>query len=133
MYIYGFIGLVLISISHVLLYTQLIRYHRLSYTMVIAVSIVFTILLGIAITVTGYPEVNIIMLLLFLLSLGLMKAELTFMRNLYFSLISMIGITFTREILLGISTELFMRSPLNLYVWTGSLIHFIVSFLIFII
>lgn len=133
MYIYYLIAIVLMGISHVLLYLQLIRYQRLSYTMVIAVSIIFTILLSIVITVTGYPEFNIIMLLLFLLSLGLLKPELTFMQNLYFTLVSMVGITYAKTILLIVGTELFMRSPLNLYIWTGSMIHFIVSFLILII
>src|SRR5699024_6403136 len=132
-HIYDLIAFVLIGISHVLLYIQLIRYHRLSYTMVVSVSIVFMILLGIIVTVTGYPEFNIIMLLLFLLSLGLMKDELTFMHNLYFALLSIVGITYAKTVLLVIGTELFMLSPLNLYVWTGSLIHLIVSFLILII
>ena len=133
MHIYDLAAFVMIGISHVLLYIQLIRYHRLSYTMVVSVSIVFMILLGIIVTVTGYPEFNIIMLLLFLLSLGLMKDELTFMHNLYFALVSIVGITYAKTVLLVIGTELFMLSPLNLYVWTGSLIHLIVSFLILII
>jgi len=73
------------------------------------------------------------MLLLFLLSLGLMKDRLTFMHNLYFSLISIVGITYAKTLLLIIGTELFMLSPLNLYMWTGSMIHLIVSGLILII
>lgn len=133
MHIYDLVAFMMIGMSHVLLYIQLIRYHRLSYTMIVAVSIVFMILLGIVVTVTGYPEFNIIMLLLFLLSLGLMKAELTFMKNLYFTLVSMVGITYTKTVFLVISTELFMISPLNLYTWTGSMIHLIVSFLILMI
>jgi|SRR5690625_3068337 len=133
MHMYDVIAVMLIGIGHVLLYIQLIRYHRLSYSMVVVVSIIFMLLLGIVVTVTGYPEFNIIMLLLFLLSLGLMKDELTFMHNLYFALVSIVGITYAKTVLLIISTELFMLSPLNLYVWTGSLIHLIVSFLILII
>ncbi len=119
MHMYDVIAVMLIGIGHVLLYIQLIRYHRLSYSMVVVVSIIFMLLLGIVVTVTGYPEFNIIMLLLFLLSLGLMKDELTFMHNLYFALVSIVGITYAKTVLLIISTELFMLSPLNLYVWTG--------------
>lgn len=133
MHVYDLIAAALTGVSHVLLYIQLIRYHRLSYIMIISVSIIFTILLGIVVTVTGYPEFNIIMLLLLLLSLGLMKAELTFMQNLYFALVSMVVITYAKTILLLISTELFMLSPLNLYIWTGSMIHLIVSCLILVI
>lgn len=133
MHMYDIIAVMLIGIGHVLIYIQLIHYQRLSYSMVVVVSIIFMLLLGIVVTVTGYPEFNIIMLLLFLLSLGLMKDELTFMHNLYFALVSIVGITYAKTLLLIISTELFMLSPLNLYVWTGSMIHLIVSFLILII
>lgn len=129
---YDLIAFVLIGMCHVLLYMQFIHY-RLSYPMVIAISIVFMTLLGIVVTVTGYPEFNIIMLLLFLLSLGLMKTELTFMRNLFFALLSIVGITYAKMIILFMSTELFMLSPLNLYVWTGSMIHLIVTLFILMI
>src|SRR5690625_358265 len=115
------------GISHVLLYLQLIRYNRLSYTMVIVLSIVFSIFLGTVVTVTGYPEFNIIMFLLFLLSLGLMQAELTFMQNLYFTLASMVSITLVKMVLMELGIIIFMWSPLNLYIWTTSVIHLIVS------
>src|SRR5690625_2198633 len=115
------------GISHVLLYLQLIRYNRLSYTMVIVLSIVFSIFLGTVVTVTGYPEFNIIMFLLFLLSLGLMQAELTFLQNLYFTLASMVSITLVKMVLMELGIALFMWSPLNLYIWTTSVIHLIVS------
>lgn len=130
MYVYDMIAIVLIGISHVSLYIRLIRYHQLSYTMVIALSIIFTILLGVVVTVTGYPEFNTIMLLLFLLSLGLMKNKLTFMQNLYFALVSMVSITFAKMVLMELGFKLFMWSPLNLYLWTGSVIHLIVSIVI---
>src|SRR5690625_3358000 len=126
MHIYDLIAIVLIGISHVLLYIQLIRYNRLSYTMVIALSFIFTILLGVVVTVTGYPELNII-LVLFLLSLGLMQAELTFMQNLYFALVSMVSITLAKMVLMELGLKLFMLTPFNLYLWTSSVIHLIVS------
>lgn len=118
------------GISHVFLYLQLIRYNRLSYTMVIALSIVFTILLGLVVTLTGYPELNIIMFLLFLLCLGLMQTELTLMQNLYFTLASMVSVTLVKIVLMELGMAIFMWSPLNLYVWTGSVIHFIVAIVI---
>ncbi len=127
MYIYDLVASVLIGISHVLLYVQLIRYNRLSYTMVFALSVIFMTLLGIVVTVTGYPEFNIILLLLFLLTLGLMKDELTFMQNVYFALVSIVLITLVRLVLMELGMKLFMLSPLNLYLWTGSVIHLVVS------
>lgn len=130
MHIFDLLAFVIIGVSHAFVYIQLIRYYRLSYTMVVALSIVFMVLLGIVVTVTGYPELNIMMLLLFLVSLGLMKTELTLGENLYFTLISVVGITYAKMLLIGVGTELFMLSPLHLYVWTGSMIHLIVSLFI---
>lgn len=130
MYVYDIIAIILIGISHVLLYLELIRYHRLSYIMVAFLSIVFTILLGIVVTATGYPEFNILMLLLFLLSLGLMQVELTFMQNLYFTLASIVSITLVKMVLMEFSMILFMWTPFNLYLWTSSIIHLIVSIVI---
>src|SRR5699024_2764345 len=108
----------------------LIRYHRISYSMVIILSVIFTILLGIVVTVTGYPELNIIMYLLFMLSLGLLQIELTFMRNLFFTLASLVSITLVRMVLMEMAINLYMWSPLNLYLWTTSLLHFLVSIFI---
>src|SRR5690625_3902059 len=101
MYIYDMIAFLLIGMSHVLLYFQFIRYNRLSYLMIITLSVVFTILLSFVVTVTGYPEFNIIMFLLFLLSLGLM-GELTFSENLYFTLASMVSVTLLKMVLMEV-------------------------------
>src|SRR5699024_5957944 len=131
MFVYDLVAIILIGISHVLLYIQLIRYNRLSYKMVFALSITFTILLGIVVTVTGYPEFNIIMLLIFLLSLGLMKDELTFMQNLYFALVSMVLITLVKLVIMELGMKLFMLSSFNLYICTGSVIHLVVFIIIF--
>lgn len=130
MHIYDIIASILIGISHVLLFISLIRYHRMSYSMVIVLSVVFTILLGIVVTVTGYPELNIIMYLLFMLSLGLLQIELTFLRNLFFTLASLVSITLVRMVLMEMAINLFMWSPFNLYVWTSSLLHLIVAIFI---
>src|SRR5699024_85209 len=121
---------IFIGVSHVLLYNELIRYNRLSYTMIIFLSIVFTILLGIVVTVTGYPEFNIIMSLMFLLCLGLMQVELTFMRNMYSTLASMVSITLVKMVLMECAMLLFMWIPFNLYLWTASIIHLIVAIII---
>lgn len=130
MYMYDLISVVLVGLSHSALYLLLIRYNRLPYKTVIALSIAFTILLGFVVTVTGYPEWNSILLLLFLLSLGLMQNELSFIQNLYFALLSIIGITFTKLFLLEFALQLFMLSPLNLYVWTTSLLHLSIAILL---
>lgn len=130
MYVYDVIAVMLTGIGHVVLYIQLIRYERLSYMKLVMLSIVFMILLGFTISVTGYPELNIIMFLLFLLSLGLLQSTITFAQNLYFTLISLVGITFMKMVLVRLGFQLFMWSPLNLYLWTMGVIQLIVTVLI---
>lgn len=131
MYVYDILSIVVIGICHVLLYFQLIRYERASYTFIITISIVFTILLSIVVTTTGYPEWNIVLLLLFLLCLGLMKEGLPFHQNLYYSLVSMVVITLTKIVLLELTWWVFIISPFALYLWTISVLNFIVSVIIF--
>lgn len=99
--------------------------------MLIALSTVFIILLAIVVTVTRYPELNST-IVLFLISLGLMQNELKFKHNLYFALVSMVIITLVKMLLLDLGMKIFMLTPFNLYLWTGSIIHLIVSILTFI-
>ncbi|AJG71612.1 histidine kinase-, DNA gyrase B-, and HSP90-like ATPase family protein [Bacillus anthracis] len=131
MYIYDLFAILLTSMCHTFLYIQLIRYNRLSVRMLIALSTVFIILLAIVVTVTRYPELNST-IVLFLISLGLMQNELKFKHNLYFALVSMVIITLVKMLLLDLGMKIFMLTPFNLYLWTGSIIHLIVSTLTFI-
>src|SRR5699024_5687422 len=125
MYVYDIVAIILIGISHAYLYLQLIQYKRLSWKLLTAVSVIFTVILGIIVTVTGYPEFNALLLLTFLLSLGLLqyKHGLTFTESLFYALVSSVSITIVRMLLLQISFQLFMLSPFNLYMWTGSVLH----------
>src|SRR5699024_3989583 len=66
----------------------------------------------------------------FVLSIGLMQVELTFIRNLYFTLASMVSITLVKMVLMELGMVLFMRTPFNLYLWTASIIHLVVSIII---
>lgn len=131
MYIYDLFAILLTSMSHTFLYIQLIRYNRLSVRMLITLSAVFIILLAIVVTVTRYPELNST-IVLFLISLGLMQNELKFKHNLYFALVSMVIITLVKMLLFDLGMKIFMLTPFNLYLWTGSIIHLIVSTLTFI-
>lgn len=130
MILYDILSIILIGISHVVFYFQLIRYRQLSYPMTIIISIIFTILLGIVVTMTGYPEFNVIMYLIFLLSLGLMQSKLSFTHNLYFTLASMVSITLIKVTLVELGMHFLLWSPFNLYIWSASMIHFIVSLII---
>ncbi|GGP10988.1 sensor histidine kinase [Oceanobacillus neutriphilus] len=132
MFVYDVIAIILIGISHVIFYFELIRYNRLPYIMVITLSFIFTILLGVVVAVTGYPEFNVIMLLLFLLCLGLMQVKLTFMQNLYFALVSMVSITLVKIVLIEFVMHLFMWTSFNIYTWTVSIVHLIISIIILI-
>ncbi|MED1115445.1 GHKL domain-containing protein [Bacillus paramycoides] len=131
MYIYDLFALLLTSMSHTFLYIQLIRYNRLSYRMLAGLSAVFIILLAIVVTVTRYPELNST-IVLFLISLGLMQNELKFKHNLYFALVSMVVITLVKMLCFALGMKLFMLTPFNLYLWTGSIIHLCVSLITFV-
>ncbi|MBP3972682.1 ATP-binding protein, partial [Bacillus sp. WL1] len=120
MYIYDLFAILLTSMCHTFLYIQLIRYNRLSVRMLIALSAVFIILLAIVVTVTRYPELNST-IVLFLISLGLMQSELKFKHNVYFALVSMVIITLVKMLLLDLGMKIFMLTPFNLYLWTGSI------------
>lgn len=130
MYMYDILASVLTGILHLVLYLLLIRHDRLPVKTVILLSIIFTILLGFIVTVTGYPEWNSILLVVFLLSLGTMQNNLSFMQNFYFALMSAFSITFTKVFMLEFLFQLFMVSPFNLYVWTTSLFHLLITILI---
>lgn len=130
MYIYDPIAGVLTGIGHVILYLLLIRHNRMPYKIMITLSLIFTVLLGVVVTVTGYPEWNSILSLLFLLSLGLMQNNISFMQNLYFAFVSLISITFTKIFFVELVFQLFMLSPFNLYLWTTGVIHLLVTIVI---
>lgn len=132
MFLYDIFAFIIISLCHILLFLQLIQY-KLSWKLMITLSVCFTVILLIVVTVSGYPEMNMIVLFTFLLGLGLLQQKhgLTFSQNVFFVLFSMIGISMFRTILLDISNQLFMMSPFNLYVWTGSILHLISVSIIF--
>lgn len=132
MFVYDIFAFIIISLCHILLFLQLIQY-QLSWKLMTALSVCFTVILLIVVTVTGYPEMNMIVLFTFLLGLGLLRQRhgLTFSQNVFFVLFSMVSITIFRMILLEISYKLFMMSPLNLYVWTESVLHLISVLIIF--
>lgn len=133
MYVYDLIAIILIAISHVYLYLNLIKYKQMSWRLLTTISVIFTILLMIIVTATGFPEFNALLLLTFLLSLGLLQQKhgLTFAENLFYALFSLVIITIYRMILIEIIFYLFMLSPFNLYRWTGSVIHLISTLIIF--
>ncbi|NKZ28840.1 sensor histidine kinase [Facklamia miroungae] len=130
MYIYDLIATILIVISHLLFYFQLIHYSRPSYMVIISLGTVFTLFLRFVIEVTGFPELNMLLCLLFLLSLGLLQIDLNFTKNLYFALTSIVIITLFNMALMELSQLLFMWSPFNLYIWTYSIIHLGISIII---
>lgn len=132
MYIYDIVSLIAIGIGHFLLYFILIRYDRFSFPLIIIMSLVFTIFLGTIITVTGYPEFNALLTGLFLLSLGLLQIELTLTENIYFVLANLVTISLVKLILFEFGMFIYMLLPFNLYLWTESVIHMVVTLLILI-
>src|SRR5690625_3293919 len=130
MYYYDTIAMIVIGLNHFLLYLSFIRYNRLSLPIIVTMSLLFTVILGTIITVTGYPEFNGILMVVFLLSLGLLQIELTFWENLYFTLASIVTISLLKIIFFEIGSALYLLLPFNLYVWTDNVIHMVVTIII---
>ena len=130
MYYYDTIAMIVIGLNHFLLYLSFIRYNRLSLPIIVTMSLLFTVILGTIITVTGYPEFNGILMVVFLLSLGLLQIELTFWENLYFTLASIVTISLLKIVFFEISSALYLLLPFNLYVWTDNVIHMVVTIII---
>ncbi|MFD2131197.1 GHKL domain-containing protein [Pseudogracilibacillus auburnensis] len=135
MYIYDVFTIVIVGLSHIVFYLQLIQYERFTWKFLIVLSLLFTVLLGIIVTVTGYPEFNLIVSLIFLLALGLLRQKhgLTFSQNLYFALVSIVSITLLKMVFVQGLFQLFMLSPLNLYLWTASVLQLISVSIIFLL
>lgn len=123
--------MILTGLSHFFLYFYLIRYERISFTLIVLISLVFTLLLGTIVTVTGYPEFNMIVTVLMLLSLGLLQIDMSFMENVYFTMANIVTISLLKIVLIELGSVVYLSLPLNLYVWTPNLIHMIVSIIIF--
>lgn len=130
MLLYHIIAVLLTGFSHLLLYLYLIRYKGMSYPLVITLSVIFVVLLGVLVSVTGYTEVNTLLLLFFLLGIGFLQKRLTFFQKLYFALFSAVIITFGKLVLIELGTQMFILSPFNIYIWTGGLIHLIATMII---
>src|SRR5690625_2057821 len=123
--------MILTGLSHFFLYFYLIRYERISFTLIVLISLVFTLLLGSIVTLTGYAEFNMIVTVLMLLSLGLLQIDMSFMENVYFTMANIVTISLLKIVLIELGSVVYLSLPLNLYVWTPNLIHMIVSIIIF--
>lgn len=65
MYVYDLIAIIIIATSHVYLFLNLIKYKQISWKLLTTISVIFTILLMIIVTATGFPEFNALLLLIF--------------------------------------------------------------------
>ena len=129
---YDMAAVLLNGFSHVYVYRQLTGYDRLSVRMMLAVSILFTVFLQVVVMMTGYPELNGILLFAFLLGIGFMQGGLPIWHNTLYALGSTAGLTLTRLVGLESAMKLYMEGPWNLYLWTPGLLHLLVSILILI-
>lgn len=127
---YDLAAMLLNGFSHLYMYRQLSGYDRLSVPTMAGLSLLFTVFLGTIVSVTGYPELNGVLLLVFLLAVGLLKGGMPIIHNVLFALFSTAGMTLARLVGLETAMWLYMESPWNLYIWTPSVLHATVSVLI---
>lgn len=127
---YDLAALMLVGFGHLYVYRQMTDYGRLSVPVMIGLSVLFMVFLGVSVTVTGYTELNGILLFLFLVGIGVLKGDVPISRNVLFALFSSAGLTLARLVGLEVAMSLYMASPWNLYIWTASILHMLVAALL---
>lgn len=126
MLLYDLGSLVLIGIGHIYLFSLLLGKSDTSLRFMLVLGVLFTALLSILLAVTGYSELNILLLFAFLLGLGWLQKKHTLIQIIYFVLMSLVLLTVVKDGLMKIVYALYMESPFNYYVWTNSMLYFYV-------
>lgn len=124
MLFYDLLSIICIGIGHIYLFYLLSGNNKISATFIILLGVLFSTLLAISLTLTGFVELNVIVLLVFLCILGLVMKKHPFKYIIFYSCMSIVLFTVLKNGLFTIIYELYMDSPFNYYVWTKSAINF---------
>lgn len=123
MLLFDLASLICIGIGHIYLFQLLLGNSTISMRFVIVIGTLFTAFLSIILALTGFVELNVILLFAFLLFLGLLQKKHRFLEVVYFTLISIVLFTVVKNVLFTIVYGLYMESPFNYYIWTDSVLN----------
>lgn len=130
MLLFDLASLICIGMGHIYLFQLLLGNTNISMRFIILIGTLFTAFLNIILTLTGFAELNIILLFGFLLVLGFLQKKHHFQKIVYFSLISIVLFTIVKNGLFIIIFNLYMESPFNYYIWTNSVLHICMLFVL---
>lgn len=116
--IFEALALLFIGIGHIYLFHLLLGNKRISIRFVVITALLFVLLLVVLLNRTGFIELNIIMLFLFLLLLGTLYKKHTIWQIIYIALLSIILFTVIKNSLFSIFYWMYMESAFNYYSWT---------------
>lgn len=124
MLFYDLISIIFIGIGHIYLFYLLSGNNKNSATFIILLGGLFSTFLAISLTLTGFVELNVIVVFGFLCILGLIMKKHRFKYIIFYSCMSIVLFTVLKNGLFSIAYELYMDSPFNYYIWTKSVINF---------
>ncbi|WP_107840456.1 sensor histidine kinase [Metasolibacillus meyeri] len=127
MLFYQLATFICIGIGHIYLFNLFAGNTKAPMSFTVFLSVLLCLLLNIIIPLFGMMELNIVVLLAFLVLLGTMYKKHTLAHTIYFALISIVLYTGVRNGLFTISLDLYMDSPFNYYIWTNLAIGFYVA------
>ena len=93
MLLFDLVTLIFIGIGHIYFFQLLLGNTNISMRFVIVIGILFTAFLSIILALTGFVELNVILLFTFLLFLGLLQKKHRLLEIVYLALMSIVLFT----------------------------------------
>lgn len=130
---YEIFTLICIGIGHLYLFHLLLGNKQISIRFIVATACLFTLFLAVLLNRTGFVELNIIVLFLFLVVLGLLYKGQSVIHVIYFALLSIVLFTVVKNGLLTALYWAYLESPFPYYVWTPSVISLFTQVVILVV
>ena len=124
MLFYDLAAIICIGIGHIYLFYLFLGNNKISASFIILLGVLFSTFMAISLNITGFVELNVIVLFVFLVLLGLIMKQHQLKHIIYYSCMSMVLFTVMKNGLLAIVYALYMDSPFNYYIWTKSVLNF---------
>lgn len=123
MLFYNLLALVLIGFGHFYLFQLLLGTTQISKRFYALLSILFMVLLAMAIGYSGFVELNVLALIGFLVILGTLTKAGNLLQVIYFALLSTVLFTVIKNGLLTLTYYMYLDSPFPYYSWTPSVLQ----------
>lgn len=125
MLLFSFISLLGIGLCHIYLYILLLGQRVLNWVAITTISLFFIITLTLSVSLTSFPELNFIILFIFLLLLGRFYKQVPLQHNILFTLLSITSFTVLKNGLFSILLMTYFSSSASVYIWTSHLLQMV--------